>query len=250
MPTQPNPAAQGGLFKAIERESTLAARVTEQIETFIVAGGFQPGDRFPPERELANQFGVSRTVIREAVRALAARGLLEVQPGSGTFVRSPTVASIAKSINLFLRVGQVDFDYDKIHEVRRLLEIEIAGLAAVRRTDDDLQKMEAILNEAPAIRTDRDRIAQNDVNFHAALVRATHNEIFSLLLDSIADIMLTVRQLGFAVAEMPVRALKHHWAIFEQVQAGDPEGARQAMVEHLIEAEATMREALTLHNRS
>ena len=236
---------QREIFQALERESTLASRAANQIESLIVNGKFQPGDRFPPERELARQLNVSRTVIREAVRALVTKGLLEVKPGSGTIVRSPSVQSVAKSMSLFLRVGQSRFDYDKIHEVRRLLEIEIAGLAAERRTDDDLIRLTAILDEVPTIAPqNRDRFAQNDVDFHAALAVATHNELFSLLLDSLADVMLTVRQLGFSVPDLPTRALKYHRAILAQVKAGDREGARQAMFEHLIESETTMRQAL------
>ena len=215
----------------------------------IINGRLQPGDRLPPERELAQQFGVSRTVIREAVRTLVAKSLLEVQPGSGTIVRSPTTKSVAQSMSLLLRAGQPETDYDKVHEVRRILEVEIAGLAAERRTAEDLKEMEEILRQTAEaeIQDDRDSFPECDVAFHAALARATHNELFSLLLDSMADIMIKVRQLGFEVPDMPMRALKHHCAIFEQIRVGDAEGARQAMREHLIESEDTMRQALALH---
>jgi GntR family transcriptional repressor for pyruvate dehydrogenase complex len=232
------------LFQAIQREATLAERVTDQIEHLIVANHLQPGDHLPPERELAQQFGVSRTVVREAIRALIAKSLLEARPKGGTVVRTPSAEVVAQSMRLFLRAGQTKFDYDKVHEVRRLLEVEIAGLAAERRTTEDLEKMRAILSEVPLVGHDRDNLAQNDVDFHAALARATHNELFSLLLDSIADILFTVRQLGFSVPGMADRTLKYHQAIFAQVEAGNPERARQAMTEHLIESEDTMRRAL------
>ncbi len=246
MPNDHNSSDQSQLFTTIQREVTLTNRVTRQIETLIVEGRLRPGDRLPAERELAHQFGVSRTVIREAVRALAAKSLLEVQAGSGTIVRSPTAESVAQSMTMFLRMGQPALDYKKMLEVRRLLEVEIAGLAAERRTADDLEEMEEILREAPKIRDDRDHFARSDVAFHAALARATHNELFSLLLDSVAEIMIKVRQMAFDVPGTPARALKHHRAIFEQVKAGDPEGAREAMREHLIEVEDTMRQALAL----
>jgi GntR family transcriptional repressor for pyruvate dehydrogenase complex len=238
---------QRGLFKTIERSTTLANRVTHQIEQLIVDGHLQPGDRLPAERELAHQFGVSRTVIREAVRALVAKSLLEVQPGSGTVVRSPTTKSVAQSMIMLLRAGQPEVDYEKVHEVRRLLEVEIAGLAAKRRTTEDLEELEEILRESSEIQDDRNCFPECDVAFHAALARATRNELYPLLLDSMADIMILVRKLGFTVPGMPARALKHHRAIFEQVKAGDPRGARQAMREHLIESEDTMRQALALH---
>lgn len=235
------------LFKALSRESTLAERVTDQIENLIVTNHLQPGDHLPPERELGRQFGVSRTVVREAIRALVAKSLLEVRPGGGTVVRSPTAEAVAQSMKLFLRGGLEQLDYEKVHEVRRLLEVEIAGLAAERRTEADLKALETILREVPTIpRSDRDHFARNDVTFHATLARATHNELFSLLLDSIADIMFTIRQLGFSVPDMPSRVRKFHQAIYEQVKAGDSEKARKAMHDHLVESEATMRKALAI----
>src|SRR5689334_10607565 len=99
------------LFKLVQREETLASRVTGQLETLIVQRHLQPGDRLPAERDLAQQFGVSRTVVREAVRALVAKSLLEVQPGSGTHIRSPSAQSVSQSMALFLRGGQPAVDY-------------------------------------------------------------------------------------------------------------------------------------------
>jgi GntR family transcriptional repressor for pyruvate dehydrogenase complex len=234
------------LFQAIERGSTLANRVTRQMEHLIVEGHLKPGDRLPAERELAQQFGVSRTVVREAVRALVAKGLLEVRPGSGTVVSSPTKDAVAQSMSLLLRTAQLEIDYDKVHEIRRILEVEIAALAAQRRTRQDLERMEEILRKASEIEEDRNCFAECDVAFHAALARATHNELFSVLLDSVVDIMLKVREMGFSVPGTPARAFRYHQAILEQIKAGDPERARQAMREHLIESEDTMRRALTL----
>ncbi|GAB4540407.1 MAG: FadR/GntR family transcriptional regulator [Anaerolineae bacterium] len=247
MTDNPDTSFQRDLFQTIKRGTTLANRVTHQIEQLIIEGHLQPGDRLPPERELAHQFGVSRTVVREAVRALVAKSLLEVQPGSGTVVRRPTTRSVAQSMTMLLRAGRPEIDYDKVHEVRRLLEVEIAGLAAERRTPEDLEEMAEILRQASEIQDDQHCFPECDVAFHAALARATHNELFSLLLDSMADVMIKVRELGFTVPGMPARALKHHNAIYEQVKAGDPEQARQAMREHLIEAEDTMRQALALY---
>ena len=250
MPENQDASHQRELFRSIRRGTTLSNRVTHQIEELIIEGHLQPGDRLPPERELARQFGVSRTVIREAVRALVAKSLLEVQPGSGTIVRSPTPESVAASMTLLLRTAQPEADYDKVHEVRRLLEVEIAGLAAERRTAEDLEELETILRESSETQDDPDYFPECDVAFHAALAQSTHNELFPLLLDSMVDIMVEVRQLGFQVPGMPARALRHHQAVFEQVRAGESDEARQAMREHLIESEDTMRQALALHASS
>lgn len=234
------------LFKTLQRDATLSERVTGQIENLIIASHLQPGDHLPPERELARQFGVSRTVVREAIHALVAKSLLETRSGGGTVVRSPTAEAVAQSMSLFLRAGQPQLDYNKVLEVRRILEVEIAGLAAERRTAEDLKKMDEILQEA-AKAEGRDHFAKNDVAFHAALAYATHNELFGLLLDSVADIMFKVRYLGFDVPDAITRAVKYHRAILKQVEAGNAEGARQAMREHLAESEDTQRRAMALH---
>lgn len=234
------------LFTTVKREATLTSRVIQQIENLIVEGRLQPGDLLPPERELAQQFGVSRTVIREAVRGLASRHLLEVRPGSGTVITRPTVKSVARSMSLLLGVGGHEFDVEKVLDVRRLLEIEIAGLAAERRTPLDLRKMDEILQHSLQVQDNRDEYAKSDVDFHLALADATHNELFSVLLNSISDVMMKVRFMGLKVPGTPQRGINYHRAIFEQVKAGDPQGARQAMREHLVEAEDTMRKAQAL----
>ena len=242
--TPANPA--GELFGTLERDSTLAARVTEQVKQYIVAGQLRPGDRLPPERELARQFGVSRTVVREAVRTLTAQGLLEVRAGSGTVVRNPSAGDVAESMALFLRVGHPGLDLKKILEVRRMLEVEIAGLAAERRTDADIAAMDANMAEAAQVGDSRDGWLGNDMAFHALLAQATKNILFSLLLDSLADILTSVRRMSFDVPGASARTQHYHGAVLEQVRRGDPEGARQTMHDHLHEAEETMRAALAI----
>jgi GntR family transcriptional repressor for pyruvate dehydrogenase complex len=241
--------SKAALFGMLARDATLAERVTDEIKGILVSGQLRPGDRMPPERELARQFGVSRTVIREAVRSLMAQGLLEVYAGSGTIVRNPSANAVAESMALFLQVGREDFDYRKIQEVRRLLEVEIAGLAAERRTQDDLDALAAVLADTAQVGDDCDGWLKNDMAFHALLAKSTKNELFSLLLDSIADIMVSVRRLGFHVPNASARTLRYHGAILKKVRAGDRAGARSAMSDHLDEAEATMRAAVAMRSQ-
>lgn len=235
---------QPDMFRTVSREATLASRVTDELEQLIVARRLTTGVRLPSERELAEQFGVSRTVVREAVRGLVAKGMLEVRPGSGTIVRSPTAASVTQSMTLFLRAGQIDIDYMKVHEIRRVLEVEIAGIAAARHSESDLAQLELLLAEMETLRGDREQFARNDVQFHAALASATGNELFALLLNSIVDIMINVRYLGARVPDSDEHALRHHRAILAQLRANDPEAARWAMRQHLDDSEAIIREAL------
>jgi GntR family transcriptional repressor for pyruvate dehydrogenase complex len=226
------------IFAPVPRQATLASQVVETLEAFITESHLQPGDRIPPERQLADQFGVSRTVIREAVGRLAAKGLLEVSAGSGTIIRRPSVESVARSMSLCLNAEDPPFSYASVHEVRRMLETQIAGLAAERRTPDDLAMLHGLLDEAAAGARDRDSYVRADMAFHAALAGATHNRLFNLLLDSLSDILLAVRRSAFDLPGTPARALDAHRAIVERVEAGDPSGARHAMLADLALAES------------
>ncbi len=145
------------MFTKVEREATLADVVSKQIQGMIVERQLMPNDRLPAERDLAEQLGVSRTVVREAVRSLTAKGLLEVVRGrGGTVVRSPTAATMSEMMALFLRGDERALDYENLIEVRRVLETAIAGIAAERRTPEDLREMQVILDETLKIGNDRE----------------------------------------------------------------------------------------------
>jgi GntR family transcriptional repressor for pyruvate dehydrogenase complex len=234
------------LFGTLLRESSLVDRVTAQIEDLIMEGKLRVGDQLPTERELSRQFEVSRTVVREAVSRLLARSLLEARPGGGLVISSPSTAAVGRSMTLMLRMGQPSIEHEKVLEVRRLLEVEIAGLAAQRRTDEDLERLEKILIEAASMQHDPIRFPELDVGFHLALAQATHNELFLVLLDAMNETFMRFRQIGYQVPDMPARSLSHHRAILEQVKAGSLAGARYTMCNHLVEAEETVREALAL----
>jgi GntR family transcriptional repressor for pyruvate dehydrogenase complex len=231
------------LIQLVPRDATLARHVADQLERLIVQQQIVAGERLPPERELAERFGVSRTVVREAVRTVASKGLLDVRAGSGTLVRKPSSETVAASVALLLSMnGQTT--PAKVGEVRRTLEVEIAGLAAQRRTDDDLLRLESILLSAAGTSGDPDTFIETDIAFHAALAQATQNELFSVLLTSIANVMTEVRALGLRVPGTPERALRYHRDVFRWVERGDRDRAREAMDRHMDEAIATMTAAL------
>ena len=232
------------LVPELTREATLAERVEHELERLIVGSRLGAGERLPSERELASQFGVSRTVVREAVRALAARRLVDVGVGRGTVVRAPSTESAAESMNLLLRMQAGGADADKVSEVRRIVENEIASLAAARRTEDDLRDLQEILTETGRHQDDPDVFIKEDVAFHASLARATHNELFAIILGSLTEVMIEVRLLCLRIPGTTSLALEHHTRIFEAVRAADPEGARAAMDAHMSQAAATLRMAV------
>jgi DNA-binding FadR family transcriptional regulator len=172
-----------------------------------------------------------------------AKELIEVS-SAGTTVRRPSLGAASLSLRHLLRPS-LD-QHDKILEVRRLLEIEIAGLAAARRSAADIARLAANLADTEVCKRDAERFALCDNDFHMALAAATQNELFTVLLGSLADVLIAMRRLGYHTPGNPDRALRHHYAVFSQVQAGSVEGARAAMRDHLLEAEQTIRLAIGL----
>jgi GntR family transcriptional repressor for pyruvate dehydrogenase complex len=234
----------------ITREAGLADRVAAHMIERVLDGTLQPGTRLPPERALAEQYGVSRTVIREAVRILVSRGLLETRAGSGTYVRDPGPTSVAESMSLLLRLhhGATAIPYVMVHEVRVVLETEIAGLAARRALPDDIAALEreiARQREAGAS-ADYDTAVSSDTAFHVALAIATHNDLFPILLYSISGMMTDMRRLGFKVPGAYDNVLAHHERILSAVRGRDSASAIRAMRAHLGDAQSILRQGLEM----
>jgi GntR family transcriptional repressor for pyruvate dehydrogenase complex len=232
-------------FKPIARDTTLAEQVSRQIHALIVDGQLMPGDRLPSERDLAERFGVSRTAVRDAVKGLAARGMLEVNIGrAGTVVRSPSAANMGEMMTLFLRGDAPALDMNDLIEARRVLEVAIAGFAAERRNNDDLSAMRRNLDDTLKVGKNREKFVQCDIAFHMALARATGNRLFLLLLESVNEPMTEARLLAFRRHGAPERSYHYHKCILDQVADRNAAGAREAMREHLVEAEDTLRKTL------
>lgn len=223
-----------------------AEQVREAIEKLIVKRHLKPGDRLPSERDLAQEFRVSRTVVREAVHRLVARGLLEVRPGSGIAVRLPSRQTVIQSVATFFQVGHPQLAPRNIFEVRRVLEVEVAGVAAKRRTLEDLARLEAVLAQMKGVKRKAEVFAEHDVNFHSLLAQATHNELFVLMNESIHDILYKVRQLGGIVPGSREKAINYHETIYKKVRAGDVQGAKKAMLVHLNDSEKTFIKGLSV----
>ena len=222
------------MFPRVEREPRLSDKVADLLLGSIMSRGLQPGDRLPSERELGEQFGVSRTVVREAIRALAAKGVIDARTGSGLRVAAVDASAVSESISLYLRGGALE--YPKVHEVRKLLEVEISALAAERGDDAHLDRMEEICGEMEAAIDDVERASRLDLEFHRAIAKATGNELYLLLLDSIGEALLEIRRgnLQTGAADETLRA---HRAILDAIHARDPERARRAMATHLDQVE-------------
>lgn len=207
--------------------------VAQQIENAILADHHRPGEQLPSERELIERFEVSRSVIRESLKVLAEKGLIEVKPGKGAFVRKPESASASSALKLFLRRQRDDRFSQNLVEVREMIEEQAASLAALRATAEDVEKLEAALAEMATEKKNREQFAQADLRFHLALAEATHNELFVLLLNPVTDLLLDLMAHLSTLPSAPEQALWHHRQILRHIKCGEAEQARQAMHAHL-----------------
>jgi GntR family transcriptional repressor for pyruvate dehydrogenase complex len=218
------------LFEQVAREPRLSDKVAEMMLETILSNRLQVGDRLPSERELGEQFGVSRTVVREAVRALVAKGVIEVRSGSGLRVAEVDAAQVSESMSLYVRGSRVDFE--QVHEVRALLEVQIAGLAAVRATEEEISNLREVNERMKSTAGDFEAAARADLEFHRLIASATRNELYLLLMDSIGTSLIDIRRANLGSGSAP-DTLAQHQAILDAIDARDPERARAAMSDHL-----------------
>lgn len=210
----------------------LYKQIVEQIESRILAGDLKVGDQLPPERELAEQFAVSRTAVREAVKALCEKGLIEIRPGRGTFVINETPDVVRHSLGLLMKFGAADGSANLV-EVREILEPEIAALAATRITDEYIAAMREAVATMETALDNVDVFVEADLDFHLALAEATQNPIIPALIDTIIDLLREQRKRIGLVSGGLKRGQYHHKKILEAVIHRDPKAARQAMQRHL-----------------
>jgi GntR family transcriptional repressor for pyruvate dehydrogenase complex len=226
------PRAGERLVYKLVRTSRLYEQIVQQIEESIVKGDLKPGDQLPAERELAQRLGVSRTAVREAVKALREKGLVEAYSGRGTFVTDGTSQAARQSFDLMVKIGQQEGS-PHLAELRLILEPGIAALAAARVQEEDL----AAMREAVAVmdRAQKDPAAyiEADLDFHLALAEAAANPLILSLIDSIVGLLREQRIKIFNVEGGPQRGQFHHKRILDAMERRDPEMARSAMRAHL-----------------
>lgn len=220
-------------FRSVGEKRGLADRVVQEIETMILSGELEPDTSLPAERELAEQLNVSRSVVREAVRTLVTKGMLETRQGVGTTVRRPSADQVSGPLGLLLRTqsgGTVPFD--KLRQVRSVLEIEIAGLAAEHATDEQVTRLRAAYQAMIDAQDDPVLLAERDHAFHRELATMTENPLFVILLDSIRDLLHDYISKVTRFLDADTEVLPVHLGVVESVEARDVEGARKAMVLH------------------
>jgi GntR family transcriptional repressor for pyruvate dehydrogenase complex len=213
-------------------------QIAEQLLDQIGSRHLKPGDIVPPERELTESFGVGRSSIREALRMLESQGVISPIYG-GSFV----VADAATPLNTSLRLMFTLDDRSGIHdlfELRRILEVEAAALAAERHGAGHLEEMDAAIAEMAGSLVDDGgkRFIEADLCFHLAVAEATGNRLVLHSMQAVRDVVRRVLVTVFVIPRSPESAVVEHRAIRAAIASGDPARARQEMTEHLARVEA------------
>ena len=214
-------------MKPLEKASLLEKTV-ETIQSFILNGKFNPGDSLPAEGTLARTLDVSRTLIREAMRVLEARGLVEISQGRRPRVRGGNPEAVSASLDVLIQQsehGLLDL------EARLGLEGVIAALAAKRATDNNIHDLEQAITQLEK-GTSLDQLIEADLRFHDILTEATGNVIFKILLSPLIEMLRVSRKHTLSVAGTR-EAIKGHKAILDAIKKRSEEGARCAMIHHL-----------------
>jgi GntR family transcriptional repressor for pyruvate dehydrogenase complex len=237
------------VYRAV-KTSRLYEQIVQQVEESILKGQLKAGDQLPAERDLAQRFGVSRTAVREAVKALREKGLVEAYSGRGTFVTDGTSHAIRQSLDLLIRINQQEGS-TYLAELRHMLEPEIAALAATRIEEQLLGTMREAVAAMERSLHDPDAYIEADLDFHLALAEAAGNPLILSLLDSIVGLLREQRARIFNVEGGPERGQFHHKRILAAVEARNADAARQTMRDHLEQVLADSRVSVkeNLHAR-
>jgi GntR family transcriptional regulator, transcriptional repressor for pyruvate dehydrogenase complex len=242
--TRMNPSTAVPL-PARKKYRNLAQGVVEELSARIRAGEFNPGDKLPPEAAIMEAYGVSRTVVREAISQLQAGGLVQTRHGIGTFVLTPPQTGLGIGTDSVVTVR----DVLAILELRISMETEAAWLAASRRSDEQVAQMGAALAEMEGAFAEGRTSVEADVRFHQLIAEATANRYFVDLLGQLGSAIIPRARLntpGLGAgkpADYLDRVQREHEDIYKAILRRDPEAARAAMRTHLSNSRERLREA-------
>ena len=224
----------------------LYEEIAEQIQQLISGGELKPGDKLPPERELADTLQVSRVSVREAIRSLEMLGFIEIRHGEGTIVRDTNDNDVIRPLAMFLAMERGSLL--DMFEVRRIFEAATSALAAERATDEEVEQIGMLLEKMKdRIQSgDSERGEDFDAAYHYAVAEASHNNLLIKLLRTVHEewskaVSAGTQQLLLDNAQNAEEIIKQHVRVFAAIKAHDPAAASLAMLEHVTFAEREIR---------
>jgi GntR family transcriptional repressor for pyruvate dehydrogenase complex len=241
MPEEVGPIfASDGALPARPSGAHASGDVIRSLKNLILEGQLVPGQKLPNERDLAEQFNVSRSSLREGIRALAAMNVLTVRHGDGTYVSSLDAELLSEPLHFVLAINaSAIFD---LFEVRRITEPAVAALAARRATDDELGALQREMTRAQASTLDAEALIDHDMKLHTLVHRAAHNPILLSTSASLAGISHRARVRATQLPENTRMTITEHAAVVQAIVDRDPAEAAAAMLRHVRRLEEQIRQ--------
>ncbi|MBK3745745.1 FadR family transcriptional regulator [Paraburkholderia aspalathi] len=213
--------------------TTSSDQIIQQLRTLIAQGVIKPGERLPSERSLAEEFGVGRSAVREALRKLEFFGILRTRPQSGTTVEDMSTTGLSGLITNVLALA--DPDPSDMVEARRVLEVQIARIAAERADPAGLIAIRTAHENHAAATLNGEASIESDVLFHLSIAEATRNEVLHSMVTVFAPrIIVSAKESRTCEDGRALKALEEHAAILDAIERGDPDAAEDAMHRHLV----------------
>lgn len=224
------------------RRTRVYEGVAQQLQRFIADGALKPGDMLPPERELAERFGVSRSSLRDAIRTLELAGLVVPKQGEGTVVADVSAdALVAPIASVLVRKREL---IAELLDVRKILEPALAARAALNATPEDVARLEELLRLQREKALRGESWVEEDAEFHYTLARAARNGVVLKVLDVLMDLLRETRARTLQVEGRLQRSLAGHRRVLEAVKRRDADAAEQAVRQHIEEIEALVLKKL------
>lgn len=226
-------------FETIKK-SALAEEITRRVLELITEKELRPGDKLPPERELAEMMSVSRPSLREALRALAIMNVIEIRQGDGTYVSSLEPQSLVAHLDFVISLD--DSTFIQLFEARKIIEAGIAGLAAQNVTDEEILALEACLERFAQNAQDPQALLEADLELHQLIAEAARNPILIRIMASISQLGLASRSRTIAIPGVVDQTIMDHQKIVKALEKRDREAAEKAMLTHLDNVEKRLSE--------
>ena len=225
------------VFEKIKQNIPLSQKVEEQLKEAILQNVYSPGERLPSEMDLVEIFGVSRTAIREAIRMLAGQGFVEICGRNGVYVSRLDYHDIVNPFGLLLKRKFGESSHLYLKQIRRMIEPEMAKLAALKRSDEDVTILENALAEMKKRKNDPQSMIDYDIEFHKQLAYASGNPILPIIMEPIFRLLPEFISENFKLSHAPDISLKQHEEILTCIKNKDGEATFRAMAEHMETAE-------------
>jgi GntR family transcriptional repressor for pyruvate dehydrogenase complex len=226
----------------LDTRETVESELTRKLMEYLISSELRPNDRLPSERQMVEALGVGRAALRTALKSLSLLGVVEQRPGAGTFLRNTSSDLLPRVIEWGLLLGQNRIE--DILEARENLEVILAGYAAQRRTEQDLERLRQLISAMHDAGDDADLYVEFDIQFHLAIGETAKNEVLAGILRNLQSLLHAWASRVIHAAGETTSSLAMHVPILEAIEAGDVERARAAMVAHMERASRRLRETI------